>query len=52
MDSITQAVILLLLGSFAFIAYTFAPWAPTRTRDLQRVLKLADLQAGDTMYDL
>lgn len=31
---------------------SIAPWVPTRRRDLERMLELASLQAGETFYDL
>lgn len=42
----------LLLLSIAYASYTYAPWLPTRGRDIKRVLQLADLQPGETFYDL
>jgi len=43
------AIILILL---AYASYTFAPWLPTRDRDLKRVIDLAGLKSGETFYDL
>ena len=31
---------------------SFAPWVPSRSRDLSRIFKLADLQDGQIFYDL
>ena len=48
-------VSLILLGVAAILFLTtisIAPWVPTRKRDLQRILALADLKEGETFYDL
>ena len=45
-------LILAFVGSFVYVAHTFAPWAPSRTRDLDRALKLAEFKPGDVFYDL
>ncbi|MDD4901036.1 MAG: class I SAM-dependent methyltransferase [Patescibacteria group bacterium] len=46
--------LLLLAGCFNIIisVLSFAPWLPIRRRDLSRVFKLANLQPGETFYDL
>ena len=31
---------------------SFAPWVPSRGRDLKRIFKLADLKPGQIFYDL
>lgn len=53
------------LGLFIFLGLVFivaltalwgglsaAPWLPTRSCDVERVLRLAELKAGDTLFDL
>jgi len=54
-DIMVFAVILLTgVGFFlmALAAFSFAPWAPTRKKDVSRVLKLANIRSGQTFYDL
>ncbi|MFA6533622.1 MAG: hypothetical protein WCT37_00450 [Patescibacteria group bacterium] len=50
------AVLLVLLVSFVIggvVAFrSFAPWVPTRQRDLVQALALAELQPGEVFYDL
>lgn len=38
--------------SLIFSVLSFAPWLPSRSRDLKRIFKLADLKTGQTFYDL
>lgn len=38
--------------SLIFSCLSFAPWVPSRGRDLERIFKLADLKPGQTFYDL
>ncbi len=38
--------------SLFFSVLSFAPWVPSRNRDLDRIFKLADLKPGQTFYDL
>lgn len=50
----------LFLASFLFLslltvsmaAWSFAPWVPTRKRELKRMLDLAGLREGETFVDL
>lgn len=42
----------LLLITQAWGARTFAPWVPSRKRDLRRVFVLAQLKPGEVFYDL
>ncbi|MBI4281219.1 class I SAM-dependent methyltransferase [Candidatus Uhrbacteria bacterium] len=41
-----------LLGSFAYAGLRGAPWVPTWGVDVERFLKLANIQPGQKMYDL
>jgi len=43
--------IFVLAATFAW-ASRVAPWVPTRKGDVNRFLRLADIKAGDKMYDL
>jgi len=38
--------------SIIFSVLSFAPWVPSRGRDLKRIFKLADLKPGQIFYDL
>lgn len=42
----------MILLSIAYASYTYAPWLPTRSRDVSRVLQLAELKEGERFYDL
>lgn len=42
----------LILLSWALAGLSLAPWVPVRTRDLERIFRLAQLQPGQTFYDL
>jgi len=44
--------IILLLSTFAFAGYSFAPWVPVRKKDLERISKLANFKPNDTFYEL
>lgn len=47
-----SAIVLILLIQMVYAGVSFAPWMPTRKRDIQRALKLANLQPGETYYEL
>lgn len=38
--------------SVGYAYLSFAPWVPSRKKDLIRIFKLADLKPGETFYDL
>ncbi len=42
----------LLAGSFMIAAWSMAPWVPAWKKDLPRIFSLAQLQPGETFYDL
>ena len=44
--------IALLTASALYAAWRFAPWYPTRSRDLARIARLSQLTEGQTFYDL
>ncbi|MDP2736566.1 MAG: class I SAM-dependent methyltransferase [bacterium] len=51
--SIAVLLFILFCGfSLIFSVLSFAPWVPSRTRDLERIFKLADLKPGQIFYDL
>jgi SAM-dependent methyltransferase len=41
-----------ILLSFAYAGLQGAPFVPTRKKDVKRFLKIADIKAGQKMYDL
>lgn len=45
-------IVFLLLVSFAYAGLRGAPWVPTKSDDVERFLKLADIKAGAKVYDL
>ncbi|MEK7680565.1 MAG: SAM-dependent methyltransferase [Patescibacteria group bacterium] len=52
MAFVVWLVVLFIVGSFAVASLSFAPWIPARTRDLSRIMKLANLKPGEFFYDL
>lgn len=47
-----QILIFLGLINFALAALSLAPYVATRKRDIERVIKLADLKGGEVFYEL
>lgn len=45
-------VIFFILINFAWAGISAAPWLPSKRKDRQRILDLADVQKGDIIYDL
>jgi len=45
-------LIILFLITFAYGAASAAPWVPVLQKDVSRLLKIAKLQPGQTIYDL
>lgn len=45
-------VIFFILINFAWAGISAAPWVPSRKKDRQRILKLADVKEGNVVYDL
>ncbi len=52
MNLVILLFILFILFSFIYAGYRAAPWVPTRARDVNRVLNLAQIQPGQKFYDL
>lgn len=44
--------IFLCFFSIIISCLSFAPWVPTRKKDLRRIFELADLKPGEVFYDL
>lgn len=49
---ILYVTILLLLATFAYAGLRGAPWVPTKAQDVERFIKLANIQPGQVMMDL
>ncbi|MFA5047698.1 MAG: methyltransferase domain-containing protein [Patescibacteria group bacterium] len=45
-------LIFIILFSAAWTAISAAPWVPTRSRDVKRMIDLAKIKKGETVYDL
>lgn len=45
-------LIILLFGSAVYAGFRAAPWLPVFKKDIERILKLADVQEGELVYDL
>ena len=52
LEVLFYAILALILATTAIAAASFAPWVPTRKHDLERILRLAGLKAGEKFYDL
>jgi len=44
--------LLLILGSFALAGLLAAPWVPLWKKDVKRMLELANVKPGETVFDL
>ncbi len=49
---IVLAAVLAAVGTYAWGAFKAAPFVPTRQRDVERMLTLADIRPGELVYDL
>jgi hypothetical protein len=45
-------IVFILLFQMLYAGLTFAPWLPTRKKDIKRALKIANLKPGDTFLEL
>jgi len=45
-------ILFLILLTFIYAGFQGAPWVPTRKKDVERFLKLAEIKVGQKMYDL
>lgn len=52
MEIIIPIILLLFLITPGIASLSFAPWVPTRKKDLKRIFKLADLKPNDKFYEL
>lgn len=44
--------IVFILSTYAWAAFSFAPWVPCWSKDLARIFKFARLKEGEIFYDL
>lgn len=52
MTTAIAVFIFALLLTSAYASWRGAPWVPTRKKDIERFLKLAEIKPGQKMYDL
>ncbi len=52
LPTVAFAVALLALGTFVYASLRAAPWVPMWSSDVQRFLRLANVQAGQRVVDL
>lgn len=45
-------IALFSVGSVAWAAASLAPWVPTRSKDLERIMRLFSLRPGQLLYDV
>ena len=45
-------ILFILIASAAYAGFRAAPWVPTWGKDFDRVVRLANLQAGEVAYEL
>lgn len=50
--NLVLVILFLFVASFAYGAISAAPWVPLRQRDVERLIKLAQPQPGEMLYDL
>ena len=50
--TIIYILVFIILLSAAWTAISAAPWVPTRGRDVKRMIDLAGIKEGETVYDL
>lgn len=52
MYTIFLFLVLIIIATAALAGISFAPWVPAWKKDLPRIMRLADLQPGQTFYEL
>lgn len=52
MLTVLAFIIFIFLLTFAYAGLNSAPWVPTKKKDVERFLKLAEIKPGQKMYDL
>lgn len=46
------AIIIIILGTFAYATFRSIGWVPMWSKDVKNVMDLADIKSGDRFYDL
>lgn len=49
---VATVVVFIVAGTAAWAGWRAAPFVPTRQRDVERMLRLADVRPGEVVYDL
>lgn len=49
---IISIIVLLILIPCAIAGLSYAPWVPTKRKDLQRILRLSNVKKGDVFFEL
>ena len=52
MTSLLYLLLFLILATAVYGAISAAPWVPTKSRDVKRMIALADIKEGERVYDL
>ncbi|MFH1098950.1 MAG: class I SAM-dependent methyltransferase [Candidatus Uhrbacteria bacterium] len=52
MEIILLAIAWIIIGTLALGAFRGAPWVPTRSPDVARVMAIADVKSGEVVADL
>ena len=52
MSTVLLIIIVIVLFTYAYAGKSGAPWVPTKGKDIERFLKLADLKPGQKVYDI
>ncbi|MFA6271670.1 MAG: class I SAM-dependent methyltransferase [Patescibacteria group bacterium] len=50
--TIIGIIVFFALGTMAFAGYRGAPWVPTKKKDLDRLINLAEIKDGESVYEL
>lgn len=52
MTFLVYLLVFLILATAVYGAWSAAPWLPTRSKDVKRMVKLANIKPGERFYDL
>jgi SAM-dependent methyltransferase len=52
MYTLFSIIFLLFIGTFIYAGLRGAPWVPTKKKDVQRFLDLANIKPSDIVYDI
>ncbi len=51
-ELIIYIILVIFVGTAAYAGFSAAPWLPSRKKDVNRMVKFANIQPGDNVYDL